>query len=291
MSKIKYVGLIINIYKKQPIALAREIIQWLEKRAIKVYLPSEESSALDLPSELSNDEIRTKVDCLLVLGGDGTLLRAARFSAGFNTPLLGINLGRVGFLTEVEVNEIYHYLEKLIQGSYTLEKRSMLHAVVKRENKVIHECFALNDIVINKGCFTRLITLSVFLEDEYIASYTGDGIIISSPTGSTAYSLSAGGPLVHPKLKVNIITPISPHSLYCRPAVIPPEDIIKVKVETLMTNAILSADGQASVELLNGDEILATQSKFYTNLIKFKDKSFFEIIRKKLNINGGNKYE
>ena len=149
MNKIKCLGLIMNVYKKQPLILARKIIAWLEEKGVKVYLPSEESAALGQIVELSNDEIRTKIDCLLVLGGDGTLLRAARFSAGYNTPILGINLGRIGFLTEIEVNETEYYLEQLIQGSYSLEKRSMLHAKIKRNKQVIHECFGLNDIVIN----------------------------------------------------------------------------------------------------------------------------------------------
>ncbi|SMB94920.1 NAD+ kinase [Desulfonispora thiosulfatigenes DSM 11270] len=292
MIKIKHVGLIINYYKKQPIALANEIIEWFEQRDIKVYIPSEESTQLDIPINISDSEICSKVDCILVLGGDGTLLRAARFSAGYNIPILGINLGRLGFLTEIEVNEIYDYLEKLTKGLYSLEKRSMLLASVKRNDEIIHESFALNDIVINKGCFARLITLSVFLEEEFIAEYSGDGTIISSPTGSTAYSLSAGGPLVYPKLDVNIITPICPHSLYARPIVIPPNDVIRVVVRAVMADAKLNADGQSTFQLLNDDEVLITKAKYYTNLIKFKERSFFGIVREKLKIiDGGNNYE
>lgn len=291
MREIKNVGLIINYHKKQPIILAKEIIKWLTERNIKVYIPEEEALNLNLPIHISDEKICENIDCMLVLGGDGTLLRSARFLAGYDVPILGVNLGRLGFLTEIEVGEVYVYLEELIKGRYSIEERSMLFARVMRDEKCIGESFALNDLVINKGSFARLITLEVFLEKEYISSYSADGIIISTPTGSTAYSLSAGGPLVYPQLDVNIITPICPHSFYSRPIVIPSNQTVKVHVRAVKADAKLTVDGQCGFQLEDKDQIWINKSDYVTKLIKIKGRSFFEILSQKLKVDGGSNYD
>lgn len=291
MYTIKNIGLIINYNKNQPIELGKELISWFNERDINVYAPKEEAKFLNLFKSLSQEEICSKIDCLLVLGGDGTFLRGARYVVGTDIPILGVNLGRLGFLTEIEVSEVYIYLEKLLTGDFSIEERSMLFAKVKRDNASIGNFFALNDFVIYKGSFSRLITLDVSLGDEYISSYSADGIIISTPTGSTAYSLSAGGPIVYPGLNVSILTPVCPHSLSARPLVIPPDKVIKVSINAVNASAKLTVDGQCGFQLKNGDVVIIENAQYVTKLIRIKENSFFNILREKLKIDGGNRYE
>lgn len=291
MGKIAKIGLIINYHKRQPIQLGKEIIEWLENNNIQVLAPQEDGEYLGIDSCTSPEKFCESVDVVLVLGGDGTFLRAARYIAGFETPILGVNLGYLGFLTEIEVKEIYLYLEKMLNGDYFVEKRMMLAARVKRNNEWVGEFQALNDFVITKGSFARLITLDTFLGDEFIASYSSDGIIIATPTGSTAYSLSAGGPIVHPALDVCIITPICPHSLYARPLIIPPEKIVKVSVRAVKAEAMLTVDGQKGFKLENNDEVWVEKADYITSLVRVKGRKFFQVMREKLKSDGGSTYE
>lgn len=291
IKNIKTVGIIVNYYKQQPIKLGIELINWLEEKKLQVFCPIDEAQVLKYKKGVSQEEFCNKADIVIVLGGDGTLLRAARFVAGFQIPLLGVNLGYLGFLTEIEQIEIYPFLEKVLAGEYQVEERMMLSATVQRNNEDIANFYALNDFVINKGAFARLITLETYLADELITSYSSDGVIISTPTGSTAYSLSAGGPIVDPSLDVCVITPICPHTLDSRPLVIPPEKIIKVTIRAVRADAMLTVDGQHGYHLENHDTVLISKSKHVTSLIKVKGRSFFDILREKLRVNGGNNYE
>ncbi|MDK2823241.1 MAG: kinase [Clostridia bacterium] len=291
MQKISKIGLILNYNKRQPIQLGKEVIEWLKYHNIQVLSPKEDASYLDFKIGVEKEEFCSKVDIVLVLGGDGTFLRAARYIAGYKIPILGVNLGYLGFLTEIEVGEIYFYLEKMLNGDFYIEERMMLSGQVKRNNKWIGKFNALNDFVINKGSFARLITLDTFLGDEFVASYSADGIIISTPTGSTAYSLSAGGPIVHPVLDVCIITPICPHSLYARPIVIPPEKIVKVLIRAVKAEAMLTVDGQYGFKLENQDEVWIEKADYVTRLIRVKGRKFFQVMREKLKSDGGSNYE
>lgn len=291
MQKISSIGLIINYHKRQPIILGREIVKWLGEHHIQVLAPKEDAQHLNLKSTMDIKDFCTQVDVIIVLGGDGTFLRAARYIAGFEIPILGVNLGYLGFLTEIEVGEIYVYLEKMLNGEYYIEERMMLSGQVRRNDKWVGKFHALNDFVINKGSFARLITLDTFLGDEFVASYSADGVIISTPTGSTAYSLSAGGPIVHPTLDVCILTPICPHSLYARPIVIPPAKIVKVQVRAVKAEAMLTVDGQYGFNLENQDEVWIEKADYVTKLIRVKDRKFFQVMREKLKSDGGSNYE
>jgi len=291
MESISKVGLIINYHKRQPIQLGKEIIEWLKVNNIEVLAPKEDAYHLNIESGKDIKDFCTRVDVVIVLGGDGTFLRAARYIAGFEIPILGVNLGYLGFLTEIEVGEIYFYLEKMLKGDYYIEERMMLSGQVKRSEEWVGKFHALNDFVINKGSFARLITLDTFLGDEFVASYSADGIIISTPTGSTAYSLSAGGPIVHPTLNACIITPICPHSLYTRPIVIPPTKIVKVQVRAVKAEAMLTVDGQYGFNLENQDEVWIEKAEYVTRLIRVKGRKFFQVMREKLKSDGGSNYE
>jgi NAD+ kinase len=196
---------------------------------------------------------------------------------------LGINLGRVGFLTEVDIPDIFPALDKLLAGAYHIEERMMLEAMVYRGDELVEHSFGLNEVVLANGAFARLLILEVHVNDEYVNTYSADGMIVASPTGSTAYSLSAGGPLITPDLNVLLITPVCPHSLSDRPLVVHPESTIRIRVfTTVPENVMLTMDGQYGVQLMPMDRILIKQAVPRVKFIRFDKRGFFELLRKKL---------
>lgn len=283
---MKKVGIFLNLAKDQAISVAKDIIAWLEKHQIELVLDRAGAEALGYPLARAEETLYRDVDCLLVLGGDGTLLSCARAVAGGNVPLLGINLGQLGFLTETEIPGIIQTLDNLLRGEYQIEERIMLQAQVVRENKIIEDFLSLNDVVITKGAFARLIKLGIYINDEYISTYPADGLIISSPTGSTAYSLSAGGPIVAPNLDLMVITPICPHTLNSRPLVISAANQVKVDLKSNQGEVMLTLDGQHGFFLQPGDEVLVQRADATAKFIKLKGRSFFEVLRAKLREGG-----
>ncbi|MDA8336295.1 MAG: NAD(+)/NADH kinase [Peptococcaceae bacterium] len=221
-------------------------------------------------------------DCLLVLGGDGTILNGARLAAPYGIPLLGINLGQLGFLTEVDVPDIKEALDALLAGSYAIEERMMLEAAVYRGTERVAGFIGLNDAVISKGAFARLIRLEMYINEEYVNTYRADGLIIAGPTGSTAYSLSAGGPLVAPGLELLIITPICPHALWSRPVVIGPQNAVRVSLLSVHGEAALTIDGQRGFPLRQNDVVVVRRSGHRARLLKLQKTSFFGLLRQKL---------
>ena len=197
-------------------------------------------------------------------------------------PLFGINLGHLGFLTEVEADDMFPALEDLISGEYEIEKRMMLVATVEKDGIELEKSIALNDVGITKGPFSRIISLGIYINDSFVDLYSADGVIISSPTGSKAYSLSAGGPIVSPDLKVLIITPICPHILHSRSIVISNNDIVKIEVCLNNTEVMLTLDGQQGYKVKSGDIVTVRQSQYFTSLIKLKNRSFFQVLRQKM---------
>jgi NAD+ kinase len=219
---------------------------------------------------------------IIVLGGDGTILNIARQSSRYDVPLFGINLGHLGFLTEAEVGDMYLSLDKILKGDYLIEKRMMLEASFEEDNNKTKELLALNDISITKGMTSRMITISVFINDNFFEMYSADGIVISSPTGSTAYSLSAGGPIVSPELRVMIITPICPHTIHNRSIVISETDEVKIEICGENPEVMLSVDGQDLYKLNTGISVRIRSSSCVTNLVKLKQRSFFDVLRRKI---------
>ncbi|HZK18354.1 MAG TPA: NAD(+) kinase, partial [Clostridia bacterium] len=193
-----------------------------------------------------------------------------------------INIGRLGFLTEVDLPDIYDSLQAVIEGKYTIEKRMMLQARVKRNDEVVVKSVSLNDVVITKGSFARIIMFSVNVDGEFMGMYRADGMIIASPTGSTAYSLSAGGPLVVPGLELMILTPICPHTLSARPMVIPRESIVELEILSDQVQIMLTMDGQHGFRLQKNDKIYVTRSQFPARFIQVRKRSFYEVLRNKL---------
>lgn len=278
-------GLILNYRRPQTIIMGKKLIEKFEQRGKKVYVLEEEASYLGIDSIYTAAELGEKVQCVFALGGDGTFLRAARSVAPYRVPVLGINMGTLGFLTEIEVSELEVALEKLFQGKYWLEDRMMLEAKVQRKGDTIKTFQGLNDVVINKGPLARLNTLKIYVDQEYVTTYKADGVIFSSPTGSTAYSLSAGGPIVYPEIEVIILTPICAHTLGARPIVLPSNKTVCVKIIN-QAESMLTIDGQSGFKLESEDEIIIAKAPYRVSMIRINEKRFFTILREKIKIEG-----
>ncbi|MEW6275605.1 MAG: NAD(+)/NADH kinase [Bacillota bacterium] len=278
---MKKVGLVVNLEKENIRNLVKETIGWLQASHCRPLLAPAAARALEFP-EYTAEEISKEAECLIVLGGDGTLLNSARQAAPAGIPILGINIGRMGFLTEVDAPDLFFALERLLKGEYAIEGRMMLEARVYRRGKWIERSSALNDAVVTKGAFARLIFLETYVNNEYVATYPADGLIIASPTGSTAYSLSAGGPLVSPELELMLVTPICPHSLWARPLVIGADEEIKINVNSQNEEVMLTMDGQYGFRLEQNDTVVVTKSPFRAKFIRLKNRSFYYLLRKKL---------
>ena len=232
-------------------------------------------------------KIPEDVDCVLVLGGDGTLLRAARDLIGTGLPLLGINLGTLGYLAEVEIHNANAALDRLIGGKCSIEKRMLLNGTIYRQGRCLISDIALNDIAVCRRGRLRVVDFNVFVDNTFLCSYRADGIILSTPTGSTGYSLSAGGPIVAPDASLLLLTAIAPHTLSSRSVILP--DHVEVSVELAGSNemnekgAEVIFDGDTAMNVGAGDMIRITRSEKYVNLIKINNRSFVEILRKKMN--------
>jgi NAD+ kinase len=223
---------------------------------------------------------------IIVLGGDGTLLSVARLVRDYEVPILGVNLGGLGFLTEITLEELYRVLERVVQGDFTTDERVVLNASVIRRGERMAEFIVLNDAVINKGALARIIDLETTINGEYLTTFKSDGLILSTPTGSTAYNLSAGGPIVYPSLHCIIITPICPHTLTNRPIVIPDDVEIRATLKTKQQEVILTLDGQLGFTLEFEDVVEVKKAEGRILLIKSPYRHYFEVLREKLKWGG-----
>lgn len=287
------IGIIINLEKPEILKITSQIVEWLQSRGKKVLVTAAGiCSAEGIGSaggiiSSSEKELAEEAECVVVLGGDGTLLNCARTIGVLGKPIFGVNFGQLGFLTEIELPDLTPALERLISGKFEIEERMMIQAEVFRNGKKICNFYCLNDAVITKGAFARLIRLKIFVNNEYVDTYPADGLIISTPTGSTAYSLSAGGPLVAPNLELMIVTPICPHTLYSRSVVVDKDSEVKVVIQETQAEVMLTIDGQSGIELLPQDEIFVRKAPFTARFLKLNQRSFYEILRQKLR-EGGN---
>ncbi len=241
---MKKVGIIAKKNKKEAAQIVAEIAPWLTEKGVVPLIDRETAAKAGLSSELSPEEIPAQADGMIVLGGDGTLLYAARLMGDREIPILGVNLGSLGFLTDVAAPELKDTLQRFISGNVTVGERMMLDAVVEDGSGMTETFSVLNDVVINKGNLSRTIRLQAWVNGAFLTVFNGDGLIIATPTGSTAYSLSAGGPIVHPTLCAVIITPICPHLLTNRPIVVPESSVVEVKLVSGDGNVSVTLDGQ-----------------------------------------------
>ena len=276
------IGIIAKNNIEEPFEITKKLSNWLKERGVEVYVEKELGKKIRHPNSIDRREIPKLVDVILVFGGDGTFLGVAREACKYGTPILGINLGGLGFLTEVTVEELYPMMERIIDGDYEVEDRQMLITSIRRGKKNIGTYEVLNDVVINKGALARIIDLAIYIEDSHVTTYKADGIILATPTGSTAYSLSAGGPIVHPGIPVTIITPICPHTLTNRPLVVSSKMKVEIKVTTQEPDTYLTLDGQIGLRLKTGDLIEVKRTDTSVKLIKSPFRDFFSILKTKL---------
>ena len=275
------VGIIGKRKNTEVYGIVRELTAWLEKNKVEYLVDSELGKNLKLKKSIDQADIPKHVELVIVFGGDGTFLSVSKQVNEFDIPILGINSGGLGFLTEFTVSELYPIMERIIKDDYEIEERGMISASVYKKNKKTGTYTVLNDLVINNGKVSRIIDLAIYAEGKHITTFKADGIIFSTPTGSTAYSLSAGGPIAHPTLPVTLITPICPHILTNRPLVVSNEMEVTVKVLT-EGSSYLTLDGQETVKVGLNDEIKLKKSDSKVKLIKSPFRDYFSILKTKL---------
>ncbi len=291
---IKKIGIIANVEKEKSGECTIQLRDWALKRGIEVFFEEGIADKIGVDTGLDRRELASRVDLLVVLGGDGTILRTVRFVSEYDIPIVGINLGEFGYLTEVNLNEMYSALDLIIKGEYQTDKRMMLDVKIKMGEETIRQQSILNDVVITRGNLSRILNLETTVNGGYLTTFRADGIIISTPTGSTAYNLSAGGPIVFPEQDSFVINPICPFTLTNRPIIIPDSAEIKVILWTKGQGATLTLDGQVSYTMKSGDSIFIKKSLYVTNLVSSPHRDYMEILRTKLGWGGSpmgaNKY-
>lgn len=281
--KYMKLGIIPNTDKDKDLTVTGNILLWFADKDAEILLEPHVAEKLKYKNPgCSRDEIYSSSDMVIVLGGDGTILNISRQSAQYDVPIFGINLGHLGFLAESEIGDMYLSLDRIMKGEYVIEKRMMLKALIEDGKNSGREILALNDFSITKAMTSRMISFSIFINDSFFELYYADGIVISSPTGSTAYSLSAGGPIVTPELNVLIITPICPHTIHNRSIVVSDKDEVKIEICDGNPEVMLSVDGQDSYKLNSGKVVKIRSSSCVTNLVKLKQRSFFDVLRRKI---------
>ena len=279
---MKRIGFVVKHALPRAMLVADELRLWLAERNIDVFVEEGRMGPELRTGEAESSALPKDIDLVVVLGGDGTLLYAARTLGRNGIPLLGINMGGLGFLTELCLENLYPAMEQILAGDYQAEKRMMLAVEVERNGEIVTRQHVLNDAVIHKEALARILDLNVKIDQMPLTNYRADGLIICTPTGSTAYNLSAGGPIVHPAQEMILLTPICPFTLTNRPLILPRESLVEVEVHPEASDVILTADGQISCSLEPGDKVYVRRSDSHISLITNPYKNYFEILRTKL---------
>ncbi len=262
--------------------IVKDLVAWLRERKTDPLFDSTTAALLGEPATAQKAQIAALSDMVLVLGGDGTMLNAARLVSERAVPILGVNMGGLGFLTEVSLEQLYPALERVFAHEFSLDERLMLQASIHRHGEDVARATVLNDVVVSKGTLARMIEIQITVDGQFVTSLRGDGVIVSTPTGSTAYSLSSGGPIMHPSVQALILTPICPHTLTHRPLLIPSYVTVEVTLTSRDEGAMTTFDGQVVVSITQGDTVTIRASDHRTQLIRFPDRTYYEVLRKKL---------
>ncbi|MCX5718255.1 MAG: NAD(+)/NADH kinase [Nitrospirae bacterium] len=278
---MKKIGIVSKAGRTEPAEILKDFLPWLNNRGLEVFLDAETASLLKMKG-YPRSEMPSLVDMIVVLGGDGTMLNVARLVCERGVPILGVNLGGLGFITEVRKEELSDAMSKTLSGEYSIEDRLMLTAHIHRHGEKIAEHTVLNDVVVNKGALARIIDLETYINKTYVTIFRADGLIVSTPTGSTAYSLSAGGPVLYPTLDCIILTPICPHTLTNRPTVLPADVLIEIILKSVSEDVFLTLDGQVGFSLRKDDVVKIKRSPFKTRLVIPFERDYFQTLRTKL---------
>jgi NAD+ kinase len=281
---LPHLAAIISKPQKPELAeILRELLSWLGSHGCGYVLDPESAVYLQASNPVSREAMpQLKPNLVIVLGGDGTLLAAARAFARTTTPILAVNLGSLGFLTEIPLTDLYATLEAWHENRAEIEERSMMRSELHRDGKVFREWDVLNDVVVSKGAIARMADFKVTIGQQFVAKFRADGIIVSTPTGSTAYNLAAAGPIMMPSVNATVVTPICPHLLTIRPIVVPGELTISVDIEGVPNEIYLTVDGQEAVPLLLGDQVACCRSEYRVRLLRLRPNGLFNVLRSKL---------
>ncbi len=275
------IGIICKTGRPEPAGILKILLPWLTDKGYEVFIDEETAAFLQVRG-YSRADIPSLSEVVIVFGGDGTMLGVARLIAGKGVPILGVNLGGLGFITEVNRDEVFEILDEMLSGKCSIEDRIMLAVRVQRNGKAVADFTVLNDVVINKGALARIIDLETYVSGKYVTTFRSDGLIISTPTGSTAYSLSAGGPILYPTLSSIVLTPICPHTLTNRPIVLPDNVAILVTLRAASEDVFLTLDGQIGFSLQRDDTVEVMKALFTTKLLIPMERDYFHVLRTKL---------
>ena len=288
MSSIKRIGIVLKPHQPEALKTICELVVWLAKRGIKlVGGPELEREQIEHQTgcpvdEITEEKLAADVDLMLVLGGDGTMIATARMIGDQEVPVLGVNYGGLGYLAEFRIAELYSALESILAGNYRLDKRVMLAVELWRGDTSLTSNRVLNDVVINKSALARIIEIEAYLNHQFVNSFRADGLIVSTPTGSTAYNLSAGGPVIFPSMNAIVITPICPFTLSNRPIVVPDSAEIELRLKTDHEEVALTLDGQVGFPLKVEDRVSIRKSRTTFNLIQPSNRNYFDVLRDQL---------
>jgi NAD+ kinase len=280
--KLEKVAIVAKLHVQEASSVVRTLVKWLGERGIETFLEASLAAKRRGSASFTLDTIPRDLSLVIVLGGDGTLLSVARAMGAKQIPILGVNLGSLGFLTDVALQDLYETLESVLSGEATVDSRMMLRAELLRKDETLASEIVLNDVVITKGAIARIIEVGVEIDQQFVALVRADGLIVSSPTGSTAYSLAAGGPILHPNLDAMILTPICPHTLTHRPVVVGGDAKIELTLRGNSGEVYVTFDGQTSQPMQPGDVVRVRQSRHQVKLVSPPGKNYFQVLRHKL---------
>jgi NAD+ kinase len=285
---IKRIGLIVKPHQPEALQTLCRLTEWLNGRGIKLAGgPEIEHERIEHETGCGVEvielaQLAATVDLILVLGGDGTMIATARMMGDAEVPVIGVNYGGLGYLAEFRIEELFSALEAILPGDYKVERRVMLAVELRRGEDLVTQSRVLNDVVINKSALARIIEIEAYLNEQFVNSFRADGLIVSTPTGSTAYNLSAGGPVIYPSMGVVVITPICPFTLSNRPIVVPDDSMIDVRLKTENEEVALTLDGQVGFPLQAGDRVLIRKSQTTFYLVQPANRNYFDVLRDKL---------
>jgi NAD+ kinase len=288
MDSIKRIGVVVKPHQPEALETLCKLTEWLTARDIElVGGPALDRERIEhetgcVIAVLPDEKLPHQVELMLVLGGDGTMIATARMLGDSEVPVIGVNYGGLGYLAEFRIEELFTALESIVTGDYKIENRVMLAVELRRGDELVTKNRVLNDVVMNKSALARIIQIETKLNDQFVNSFRADGLIVSTPTGSTAYNLSAGGPIIFPTMNTVVITPICPFTLSNRPIVVPDDSVIEVRLMTEKEDVALTLDGQVGFPIQAGDRVVIRKSETSFNLVQPKNRNYFDLLRDKL---------